>query len=126
MGGAMNADEEERYPWLAGEKRAIERAIAARKHVLGICLGSQLIARVLGARVTRNRHTEIGWFPIERAEGAQAAPWARAAGAPRSSTGTATPSRCRKARPSSRAALPASSRRSRTATACSRSSSIRR
>src|SRR5262245_2172333 len=55
MGGAMNADEEARYPWLAPEKRAIERAIAARKHVVGICLGSQLIARVLGAKVTRNR-----------------------------------------------------------------------
>jgi len=71
MGGAMNADEEARYPWLADEKRAIERAIAARKHVVGVCLGSQLIARVLGAKVTRNRHPEIGWFPIERAEGAQ-------------------------------------------------------
>ena len=78
MGGAMNADEEERYPWLAPEKRAIERAIAARKHVIGVCLGSQLIARVLGAKVTRNRHPEIGWFPIERAEGAQATPVGRA------------------------------------------------
>jgi GMP synthase-like glutamine amidotransferase len=78
MGGAMNADEEARYPWLADEKRAIERAIAARKHVLGICLGSQLIARVLGAKVTRNRFTEIGWFPIERAEGAQASAVGRA------------------------------------------------
>jgi GMP synthase-like glutamine amidotransferase len=78
MGGAMNADEEVRFPWLADEKRAIERAIAARKHVLGICLGSQLIARVLGARVTRNRHAEIGWFPIERVEGAEASPVGRA------------------------------------------------
>jgi GMP synthase-like glutamine amidotransferase len=78
MGGAMNADEEARYPWLADEKRAIERAIAARRHVIGICLGSQLIARVLGARVTRNRHTEIGWFPIERAKGAEASPVGRA------------------------------------------------
>lgn len=78
MGGAMNADEEERYPWLAPEKRAIERAIAARKHVIGICLGSQLIARVLGAKVTRNRHPEIGWFPIERAEGAETSAVGRA------------------------------------------------
>ena len=78
MGGAMNADEEARYPWLAGEKRAIERAIAARKRVIGICLGSQLIARVLGAKVTRNRDTEIGWFPIERAEGAEASAVGRA------------------------------------------------
>ena len=71
MGGAMNADEEPRYPWLADEKRAIERAIAAGKRVVGICLGSQLIARVLGAKVTRNRDSEIGWFPIERADGAE-------------------------------------------------------
>jgi GMP synthase-like glutamine amidotransferase len=78
MGGAMNADEEARYPWLSDEKRTIERAIAARRHVLGICLGSQLIARVLGAKVTRNRFTEIGWFPIERAEGAQACAVGRA------------------------------------------------
>jgi GMP synthase (glutamine-hydrolysing) len=72
MGGAMNADEESRYPWLTEEKRAIERAIAAQKHVIGVCLGSQLIARVLGAKVTRNRFPEIGWFPIERVESAQA------------------------------------------------------
>ena len=74
----MNADEESRFPWLADEKRAIERAIAARKHVLGICLGSQMIARVLGAKVTRNRHTEIGWFPIERTEEAAASAVGRA------------------------------------------------
>jgi GMP synthase (glutamine-hydrolysing) len=78
MGGSMNADEESRFPWLADEKRAIERAIAARKHVLGICLGSQMIARVLGAKVTRNRHTEIGWFPIERTEEAAASAVGRA------------------------------------------------
>jgi GMP synthase-like glutamine amidotransferase len=78
MGGAMNADEEQRYPWLAAEKQAIERAIAASRHVIGICLGSQLIARVLGAKVTRNRHPEIGWFPIERAEGAEASAVGRA------------------------------------------------
>jgi GMP synthase-like glutamine amidotransferase len=77
MGGAMNADEEARYPWLADEKRAIERAIAAQRRVIGVCLGSQLIARVLGAKVTRNRHPEIGWFPIERAEGAEASPVGR-------------------------------------------------
>jgi GMP synthase-like glutamine amidotransferase len=74
----MNADEESRYPWLADEKRAIERAIAARKPVIGICLGSQLIARALGAKVTRNRDTEIGWFPIERAESAAASAVGRA------------------------------------------------
>lgn len=78
MGGAMNADEEARFPWLVDEKRAIERAIAARKHVLGVCLGAQLVARVLGAKVTRNRFPEIGWFPIERVPGAQSSAVGRA------------------------------------------------
>jgi GMP synthase-like glutamine amidotransferase len=78
MGGPMNADDEPRFPWLAGEKRAIERAVAARKRVLGVCLGAQLVARVLGAKVTRNRETEIGWFPIERVAGAEASAVGRA------------------------------------------------
>jgi GMP synthase-like glutamine amidotransferase len=71
MGGPMNVDEEARHPWLAGEKRLIERAIAEERRVLGICLGAQLIARALGAKVTRNRHAEIGWFPVERVSGAE-------------------------------------------------------
>lgn len=65
LGGPMNVDEEERYPWLSGEKRFIEQAIRKNKVTLGVCLGAQLIASVLGARVTKNREREIGWFPIE-------------------------------------------------------------
>jgi GMP synthase-like glutamine amidotransferase len=65
LGGPMNADEEDRYPFLAAEKRAIERAIGAGRAVFGICLGSQLVARVLGAPVGRNEHEEIGWFPVD-------------------------------------------------------------
>lgn len=64
MGGPMGVADEQRYPWLAEEKRAIQMAIEAGKTVLGVCLGAQLIANVLGAPVTRNRHREIGWFPI--------------------------------------------------------------
>src|ERR1051325_8038062 len=64
LGGPMNIYEEEEYPWLVEEKRLIGDAIAAGKRVLGICLGSQLIADVLGARVVRNPEKEIGWFPI--------------------------------------------------------------
>jgi GMP synthase-like glutamine amidotransferase len=71
MGGPMNADDEARHPWLADEKRALERAIAAGRRVLGVCLGAQVLARVLGAEVTRNREREIGFFPIERAPGAE-------------------------------------------------------
>jgi GMP synthase-like glutamine amidotransferase len=64
MGGSMNVYEEDKYPWLAAEKKFIADAIAARKKIVGICLGAQLIADVLGAKVTRNRYKEIGWFPI--------------------------------------------------------------
>jgi GMP synthase-like glutamine amidotransferase len=78
LGGPMNADDEARFPWLADEKRAIERAIAAGRRVLGVCLGAQLVARVLGAKVTRNREVEIGWFPVERSPGAEASPVGRA------------------------------------------------
>jgi GMP synthase-like glutamine amidotransferase len=65
MGGPMSIYEEAGYPWLTEEKLFIERAIAAGCRVLGICLGAQLVADVLGARVYANADKEIGWFPIE-------------------------------------------------------------
>lgn len=68
LGGPMNVYEEDRYPWLAREKRFLGEAIAAGKSVVGVCLGAQLLAAVLGAKVRRNRHKEIGWFPVEWAE----------------------------------------------------------
>ncbi len=64
MGGPMNIYEHEKYPWLNNEKRFLEQAIAAGKIVLGICLGAQLLAHVLGARIYPNRLKEIGWFPV--------------------------------------------------------------
>ena len=70
MGGPMNVYEENEYPWLAAEKRFIEKVIGKGKIVVGICLGAQLIADVLGGRVVRNRSKEIGWFPVSlRPEG---------------------------------------------------------
>jgi GMP synthase (glutamine-hydrolysing) len=65
LGGPMNVDEDAQYPWLAPEKALTRAAIQAGKHVLGICLGAQIIARALGAPVTKNPHPEIGWFPIQ-------------------------------------------------------------
>lgn len=65
MGGPMNIYQEEEYPWLAAEKQFIKAAIDAGKAVLGICLGAQLIAAVLGGRVTKNPVGEIGWLPVE-------------------------------------------------------------
>lgn len=65
MGGSMNIYEHEKYPWLAPEKKFIANAISKKKIILGICLGSQLIADVLGAKVSRNKDKEIGWFPVQ-------------------------------------------------------------
>jgi GMP synthase-like glutamine amidotransferase len=66
MGGPMGVYDEEQHPWLKEEKLALKRALDAGKPVLGICLGAQLLAEVLGGAVTRNPHREIGWFPVER------------------------------------------------------------
>lgn len=65
MGGPMSVNDEQTYPWLRAEKKFITDAIANGKIVLGICLGAQLIASALGAKVYPNRNREIGWFPIE-------------------------------------------------------------
>ena len=64
MGGSMNIYEEEKYPWLREEKNFIAEAIAGKKIVLGVCLGAQLIADVLGGKVTNNKYKEIGWYPV--------------------------------------------------------------
>lgn len=64
MGGPMNVYEDEAYPWLVPEKALIDEAVAADKVVLGVCLGAQLLADVLGGRVTRNDTLEIGWYPV--------------------------------------------------------------
>jgi GMP synthase (glutamine-hydrolysing) len=64
MGGPMNIYEHDKYPWLVAEKRAIRKAIDNGKYVLGICLGAQLVADVLGAPVTASGRKEIGWLPV--------------------------------------------------------------
>ncbi len=66
MGGPMGVYDEAQYPWLVNEKRFIRECIDAGKPVLGICLGAQLIATVLGAKVAPNPHKEIGWFGISK------------------------------------------------------------
>ncbi len=70
MGGPMGVQDEAEFPWLSEEKQWLRRIIDDGKRVLGICLGAQLVAEVLGAQVTKNQHTEIGWFPVYRPEGA--------------------------------------------------------
>lgn len=74
MGGPMNIYEEAIYPWLAAEKVFIRDAIAAGKVVIGLCLGGQLIADVIGGKVTQNPYKEIGWFPVSLSEEARLSP----------------------------------------------------
>jgi len=64
MGGPMNIYEETEYPYLVEEKKFIKGAIESGKSVLGICLGAQLIADVLGGKVIKNDVKEIGWIPV--------------------------------------------------------------
>jgi len=67
MGGPMGVHDQGEYPWLQEEKTFLRTVIAAAKPVLGVCLGAQLLAAVLGARVFPNKEKEIGWFPVSRA-----------------------------------------------------------
>ncbi|MBP2133888.1 GMP synthase-like glutamine amidotransferase [Methanomicrobium sp. W14] len=75
MGGTMNIYEEERFPFLSGEKRFIKSAINLGKKVLGICLGAQLISSVLGGCVRKNEFKEIGWFDVQKCAGAEKNPF---------------------------------------------------
>lgn len=70
LGGPMSANHDELLPWLAVERAAIRVAIDRGIPTLGICLGAQLIAKSLGARVFANREREIGWWPVEPVDGA--------------------------------------------------------
>ena len=64
----MGVYEHARYPFLLEEMRLIEVALKAQKPVLGICLGSQLMAATLGAEVTQGVVKEIGWHKVELSE----------------------------------------------------------
>jgi GMP synthase (glutamine-hydrolysing) len=66
MGGPMSANDEARLGWLGPEIALVREAIAADKTVLGICLGAQVIAKALAARVYPGSAREIGWFPVQR------------------------------------------------------------
>jgi GMP synthase (glutamine-hydrolysing) len=65
MGGPMGVYQTERYPWLREEMKLIQDAIAQKRPVLGVCLGAQIVAAALGAKVDRNpAGKEIGWHPV--------------------------------------------------------------
>jgi GMP synthase (glutamine-hydrolysing) len=74
MGGPMNVDETDRYPFLADEVKWIRQAVEMGLPVLGICLGSQLLAKALGSRVVPSRVKEIGWYDVQLTDAAQTDP----------------------------------------------------
>jgi len=65
MGAPMNIHEEDKYPWLTNEKNIIRQSIDNGKTVIGICLGAQLIADVLGADIYPNKHKGSKRYPIK-------------------------------------------------------------
>jgi GMP synthase-like glutamine amidotransferase len=68
LGGPMNVYEEDRYSFLREEDLFIKEAIQRGKSVLGICLGAQLIAKALGAKVVKAPVKEIGWYEVSLTE----------------------------------------------------------
>ena len=71
MGGPQSVYEQDRYPFLRDEQRLIADALQREIPVLGVCLGSQLLAATLGAPVTKGRQKEIGWYPVTLSDDAK-------------------------------------------------------
>lgn len=74
MGGGMSAYDDQVYPWLVDEKRTIREAVLAGVPFFGVCLGAQLLASALGARVYRGPAPELGVIPLSLSEAARRDP----------------------------------------------------
>src|SRR5665213_4041521 len=65
LGGPMGVYEEKKFPWMTLELNAIREFLKKGKPILGICLGSQMLAYAAGAQVFRGAIPEVGWYPIQ-------------------------------------------------------------
>ncbi|MGN6817652.1 MAG: glutamine amidotransferase [Sphingomonas sp.] len=74
MGGPMGAYDTDKFPWLEDEIAVIRRRLAADLPILGVCLGSQLIAAALGADVRKGPVREIGFAPLSLTDAGKAGP----------------------------------------------------
>jgi GMP synthase-like glutamine amidotransferase len=74
FGGPMNVDDEQQYPWLRRETEMIREAALGGRPILGVCLGGQLLAKSLGARVTKNPQPEVGLLEIDLTDAGVADP----------------------------------------------------
>jgi GMP synthase (glutamine-hydrolysing) len=68
LGGAIGVNDAPRYPFLTDEIRFIEKRLKSGKPILGACLGGQLIAAALGARIYKGREVEVGYLPVTLTE----------------------------------------------------------
>jgi GMP synthase (glutamine-hydrolysing) len=67
FGGSMHPDQEELHPWLSGERELLRRLLGEGTPLLGVCLGAELVAQAVGAKVGPSREPEVGWFDVELA-----------------------------------------------------------
>lgn len=65
LGGGMNADQIESYPWLIEEKKFLSSCIEKKLKIFGICLGAQLLSELLGGNVFTANEWELGWHPVQ-------------------------------------------------------------
>ncbi|MBI3997112.1 MAG: gamma-glutamyl-gamma-aminobutyrate hydrolase family protein [Candidatus Omnitrophica bacterium] len=71
MGGPQGVNEQAKYPYVKKEIALLQDALKAQRPILGVCLGAQLLAAALGAKVTKNPQKEIGWYSLMREPGAE-------------------------------------------------------